>query len=238
MSDSVVYYIRRGEHIKIGRTIDFRSRMSALRPDVVLAIEPGGHEVETARHRQFREHHVRDHPGGVEWFQPGGDLLAHIASVVAEHGPPEQPVFPPKRPYKPRKARKEGWLSEPDREISADEIVDRILRLSTFTRDDITDRADGMAWLVAAMFAPDLAHIVVGELHRRGDALWQIGDRLGVSPQVIGRLARPPGEDRRKRKNRQPYYLQRPDVTLAFCRRIGVEPPAEVLAAIAEGVSA
>lgn len=91
MSDSVVYYIRRGDHIKIGRTADFRSRMGKLRPDEVLAVEPGGHEVETARHRQFREHHIAGHPEGIEWFHRGDDLLAHIAELAATRDVPELP---------------------------------------------------------------------------------------------------------------------------------------------------
>lgn len=228
MSDSVVYYIRRGSHIKIGRTVRFRARMSALRPDEVLAVEPGGHEVETARHRQFKAHHIAGHPDGVEWFRLGDDLLAHIAGVAAEYGTPEQLVFPPKRPYKPRKASKEDWPATPGRTITADEIADRILRLNTFTRDDITDRSDALAWLVATMIAPDLAHIVIGELYRRGETLEKVGEKLGVSGATASKMARPPGPDRRRRKGAQPYYLQRADVTLAFCRRIGVEPPAEV----------
>jgi len=91
VSDSVVYYIRRGDHIKIGRTVDFRSRMGKLRPDEVLAVEPGGHEVETARHRQFREHHIAGHPEGIEWFHRGDDLLAHIAELAATRDVPELP---------------------------------------------------------------------------------------------------------------------------------------------------
>ena len=39
---SIVYYIRRGELIKIGTTIAPQSRFADLLPDEILAIEPGG----------------------------------------------------------------------------------------------------------------------------------------------------------------------------------------------------
>jgi hypothetical protein len=50
----VVYYIRRDGFIKIGVTGNFIQRMHKLRPDEVLAVEPGGRSLETARHRQLR----------------------------------------------------------------------------------------------------------------------------------------------------------------------------------------
>src|SRR5690349_15381919 len=50
---SIVYYIRRGDLIKIGTTATPQRRFKALMPDEILAFEPGGVDQEAARHRQF-----------------------------------------------------------------------------------------------------------------------------------------------------------------------------------------
>lgn len=81
----VVYYFRRGRLIKIGTTVALKRRMTELMPDEVLAIEPGGEDVERSRHRQFRSLVTR--PRG-EYFFPGPDLLGHISQVRADHGAP------------------------------------------------------------------------------------------------------------------------------------------------------
>lgn len=88
---SVVYYIARGDLIKIGHTTNMVHRMSALQPDAVLATEPGGEQLERRRHQQFR--HLRA-PLGHEYFTSGDDLMAHIAAIVAEHGPPRMTTWP------------------------------------------------------------------------------------------------------------------------------------------------
>jgi hypothetical protein len=76
-----VYYVRVGDLIKVGTTSQLDKRMHAYPPDsVLLAVEPGGEEVEGRRHRQFR--HLLAHRK--EWFHPGADLLAHIAALPAD----------------------------------------------------------------------------------------------------------------------------------------------------------
>ncbi|MGW4028233.1 GIY-YIG nuclease family protein [Streptomyces sp. NPDC004838] len=86
----VVYYIRRGNLIKVGTTVNLRDRMNVLMPDEVLAVEPGGRDVESQRHRQFRE--LRTSSRG-EYFFPGKALQQHVRSVRAQHGTPD-PTLP------------------------------------------------------------------------------------------------------------------------------------------------
>lgn len=79
----VVYYLRFGDRIKIGTTSDLRSRLAALPPGDLLAIEPGTYDLERQRHTQFALHHLAG-----EWFQDGAALQDHIRQVRAEHGDP------------------------------------------------------------------------------------------------------------------------------------------------------
>jgi len=88
VDDGIVYYVRRGPLIKIGTTADPRRRFSEPLPDAILAYEPGGRDLESCRHKQFR--HIRT---GREHFLPKPDLLAHIDEVLAAHGQPD-PSWP------------------------------------------------------------------------------------------------------------------------------------------------
>lgn len=83
-ADAVVYYVSRGDRIKIGTTINLTRRMEAILPDEVLAVEPGGYSTERSRHHQFADLRISG-----EWFRDDPVLRAHIASVVAEHGEPQ-----------------------------------------------------------------------------------------------------------------------------------------------------
>jgi excisionase family DNA binding protein len=78
---SVVYYIRFGDRIKIGTTVNLVSRLGNLPHDQLLATEPGGVNLEGLRHAQFAEHRIRG-----EWFRPAPELLAHIGSVKTSAG--------------------------------------------------------------------------------------------------------------------------------------------------------
>lgn len=84
---SQVYYIRAGEHIKIGFSTNMKARLSQLRldPSAVLATEPGGRELEKQRHHELRGYRVNTKR---EDFAPWAGLMAHIEAVRAEHGPP------------------------------------------------------------------------------------------------------------------------------------------------------
>jgi Helix-turn-helix domain len=95
-SESIVYYIRRGELIKIGTTTSPRSRFTDLLPDEILAVEPGARELEQMRHGQFRHlrclgEHFRDVP----------ELRDHAERVRVLHGDPD-PSWPTSANFKRR----------------------------------------------------------------------------------------------------------------------------------------
>lgn len=83
---SQVYYVRIGEYIKIGYTINMYQRLIGLRASAedVLATEPGGQRLERQRHAEFATERL----GRKENFEPSPRLLAHIEAVKAEHGEP------------------------------------------------------------------------------------------------------------------------------------------------------
>lgn len=81
-----VYYIRFGDRIKIGYTLDVRGRLANLPHDEVLAIEPGPIDLERMRHQQFTAHRISSKG---EWFRMHPDLLAHIEMLVQHFGTAE-----------------------------------------------------------------------------------------------------------------------------------------------------
>ena len=91
-AQSQVYYVRTGDHVKIGYSVNLAQRLTALRlhPDAVLATEPGGRELERQRHLEFADERV----GRREDFNPSRRLLAHIEAVREEHGPPRITTWP------------------------------------------------------------------------------------------------------------------------------------------------
>jgi hypothetical protein len=94
--EAFVYYIRRGDLIKIGTSVHLRARLSAQAYDELLAVEPGYLGLEKRRHGQFAEHKKLGR-GQHEWFKPGETLLAHVAALRALY---DLPDLPP--PYCPR----------------------------------------------------------------------------------------------------------------------------------------
>ncbi|PZG47450.1 hypothetical protein C1I98_13340 [Spongiactinospora gelatinilytica] len=75
-----VYFIRRGDLIKIGWTSDMATRMRFHKPDAILHSEQGDQKDEAKLHRKFA--HLRvpavDGRPAREWFRPGDDLIAYI----------------------------------------------------------------------------------------------------------------------------------------------------------------
>lgn len=94
--DSVVYYCRKRQWVKIGTTKHLVSRMGQLKPDVLLTAEAGSYTRERELHRQFGRLRVL---GKKEWFyanaamNPGlrddiEKLMTHIDSVIDRNGVP------------------------------------------------------------------------------------------------------------------------------------------------------
>lgn len=89
-AQSVVYYLRLGQYIKIGYTENMQERLKALRvyddtQGAVLATEPGGRREERARHLQFADLRVNRRR---EDFKAEDSLMRHIEAVRARYGPP------------------------------------------------------------------------------------------------------------------------------------------------------
>lgn len=86
---SRVYYVRLDEQrIKIGFSINLQARLRALRvPDsALLAVEPGGRDLETRRHHQFQGERIHRNR---EDFRPTDRLLTWIDSIRYTHGLPD-----------------------------------------------------------------------------------------------------------------------------------------------------
>lgn len=71
-----MYYIRFADRVKIGTTRNIKKRLAVIPHDEVLGLEPGGYELERARHRQFAALRVTG-----EWFEYGDALREHVASL-------------------------------------------------------------------------------------------------------------------------------------------------------------
>lgn len=72
----VVYYIRWADRVKIGTSANPQQRLATLWHDEILAFEPGGRDLEQARHTQFAD--LRE---GGEWFSADPRLLQHAAAL-------------------------------------------------------------------------------------------------------------------------------------------------------------
>ncbi|MGW6872895.1 GIY-YIG nuclease family protein [Streptomyces xanthophaeus] len=88
--DGIVYYVRRGNLLKIGTTAKYDARMRALRPDEVLAVEPGSYALEHQRHNEFD---ASRWSRGSEYFHISDELRAHVVELRQQHGIPDQAVI-------------------------------------------------------------------------------------------------------------------------------------------------
>jgi hypothetical protein len=69
-----VYFVKRGETVKIGLTSrDVRKRLAELRPGILIGHMPGGIALEAALHHQFQPLRLKG-----EWFQYAGKLRAFV----------------------------------------------------------------------------------------------------------------------------------------------------------------
>ncbi|NKS77988.1 hypothetical protein GS539_19390 [Rhodococcus hoagii] len=74
-----VYYLRVGEHIKIGFATSLEQRLATYPPDTdLLAVEVGTMRDEMDIHRTFKPFRV----SGREWYEPRQTLMDHIAAVA------------------------------------------------------------------------------------------------------------------------------------------------------------
>ncbi|WP_205670219.1 GIY-YIG nuclease family protein [Amycolatopsis sp. CFH S0078] len=87
--DETVYYLRVGKLIKIGTTENLRRRLTQYPPgSELLAIEPGGENLEHRRHCEFRASLAERK----EWFVPSPELIAHVNRLRKQQKSP--PIAP------------------------------------------------------------------------------------------------------------------------------------------------
>jgi Meiotically up-regulated gene 113 len=85
----VVYFVRAGDAIKIGRTANLAARLRALAtasavPLELLAAVPGGRELEARLHRRWRHLHLRG-----EWFRADEALMRYTCDQAGSGRAPE-----------------------------------------------------------------------------------------------------------------------------------------------------
>lgn len=66
-----------GDRVKIGTTTNLAKRVTGVPHDRVLASEPGGRDLERARHAEFAGLRVKG-----EWFQYVEPLVSHVARLA------------------------------------------------------------------------------------------------------------------------------------------------------------
>lgn len=78
-----IYYLRVGDLIKIGYTIDIDQRMRQYPPNVtLLATHPGTRETERQMHHKFLHRLTK----GREWFSPCDEIDRHVQDVLTQFG--------------------------------------------------------------------------------------------------------------------------------------------------------
>lgn len=183
--------------VKIGRTANLAKRLGDIQRMSpvqlsVLWMHPGGHELETALHRHFKE--IRSHG---EWFRFDSDPVPAIAKAVREKPWDKRPSSPLLKPAPTPKLRvsaeqfaamrstaqqnstKRPDTSQLDRVLAGvvaevgkvDGLLDRY-RAAQARRKQI---AEGQRFFIEAQRS------AVRELKRGGLTWRQVGDLLGVS---------------------------------------------------------
>ena len=99
----LVYYAQIGDYIKIGYSTRLRQRLRTLRADHLLAVEPGGLDLERERHAQFRAERIDLRR---ENFRPSPELLDHIETLRRERRLPHWAILPRTTVVTTRKADK------------------------------------------------------------------------------------------------------------------------------------
>jgi hypothetical protein len=188
----LIYYLRRDGLIKIGYTAKFADRMRKLRPDELLAVEPGNIPLETGRHLQFAEHRVLDGADGREWYQPARELLEHIDRLAAMYEAPLLPTFRPEPPA--------PVMHEPIPKSELGALFLRALRgeanLDELDIDTLVMLGRG------ALHSRELVHHATVHLNPRGVTFAEIGSRCGVTESTASRWVNPPKPMGRPRRPR------------------------------------
>lgn len=84
--DGWVYYIKIGDHIKIGHTKDLYQRFARYPPNAeILAYHEGSRADERWMHHKFAAYLAT----GREWFNDVTEIRQHIAKVIRKHGQPD-----------------------------------------------------------------------------------------------------------------------------------------------------
>lgn len=78
VGSNVVYYIRFRDTLKIGTSVNVKSRVSCHPWEELLAIEPGDYKLEAKRHKQFKEFAVAG-----EWYDLN-DASTHMVDEIRE----------------------------------------------------------------------------------------------------------------------------------------------------------
>lgn len=80
-----VYFIRKGDLLKIGWTSNVAKRFGHLSPDAVFHIEPGTRQDEANYHSMFHEH-LRE---GREWFACNDETMNIVDSIQRKGAKPK-----------------------------------------------------------------------------------------------------------------------------------------------------
>ena len=81
--ESVIYFIRFGDRVKIGYTTKLERRLKQLPHDEVLAVVPGSRDDERALHARFAAFRVTG-----EWFTYTEPLRSHVLQIQADSTDP------------------------------------------------------------------------------------------------------------------------------------------------------
>jgi hypothetical protein len=167
--------------------------MRALRPDELLAVEPGNIPLETGRHHQFEAFRV-PHGEGREWYAPEPELLDHIARMRMIY---EAPLLPTRQSPRPRRSSPFPETLDIPEGSTSPEDVRVFLAMSDAARAELP--SEHIIALVKDL--RDRRKHVLGthsaELRRRGWTWPRIGKAVGVDQSTAYGWAQPylkPGE--------------------------------------------
>jgi len=161
-----VYYVQIGRYVKIGYSMDWRSRIASYPPDsVLLAVEVGGRDLESIRHDQFS----RDLDARREWFRSSTAIREHCLSLrgisqsiagstlglLSEGAPRSARTMELRR----ERAASGDWLTLP--EVAGELVVSIKTVRRMITRGDLT----------AKRFGPRLIRVARDSVTQAGRAL-------------------------------------------------------------------